>query len=117
MVAEAKNSWFNFAAFTLLFASIILFAWTGNYYILLTPLVFLYAVLLGVNWQAAYWIFLFTIPASVQINFSNDTMAITLPDEPLMWVFLLLFTLVFARNPATMPRWWWQDKIVFIVVL
>lgn len=117
MVAEAKNSWFNFAAFTLLFASIILFAWTGNYFILLAPLVFLYAVLLGVNWQAAYWIFLFTIPASVQINFSNDTMAITLPDEPLMWVFLLIFTLVFARNPASLPKWWWQDKLVFIVVL
>jgi O-antigen ligase len=34
-----------------------------------------------------------------------------------MWIFLLLFALVWARNPATLPRWWWQDKLVFIVTL
>lgn len=117
MIAATKNNWFNLGAFSILFASIILFAWTSNYFILLAPLAFLYFVLLGVNWQAAYWIFLFTIPASIQINFSNDTMAITLPDEPLMWLFLLLFTLVFARNPKFIPEWWWRDSIVFIVVL
>lgn len=111
------NSWFHVAAFSLLFATIFLFAFTSNYYFLLIPAGFLYFVLLGVNWQAAYWIFLFTIPASIQINFNNDSMAITLPDEPLMWVFLLLFSLVFARNPSTLPRWWWQDKLVFVVVL
>ncbi len=112
-----KNNWFHAAAFSVLFATIVLFAYTGNYFILLAPLCFLYFVLIGVNWQAAYWIFLFSIPASIQINFSNDTMAITLPDEPLMWVFLLLFTLVFARNPATLPKWWWKDNLVFIVTL
>jgi O-antigen ligase len=117
MIAAVKNNWFTFGAFAVLFASIILFAWTGNYFILVAPLLFLYFVLLGVNWQAAYWIFLFTIPASVQINFSNDTMAITLPDEPMMWIFLLLFSVVFARNPKTLPEWWWRDSLVFIVVL
>ena len=117
MLTTIKNNLFNIAAFSLLLASIIIFAWTGSYFVLAAPIVFLYMVLLGVNWKSAYWIFLFTIPASVQINFSNDTMAITLPDEPLMWIFLLLFTLVFARNPASLPRWWWKDKIVFIVVL
>ena len=117
MVGAIKNNWFNIGAFSLLFASIIAFTYTGNYFLLLAPLVFLYFVLLGVNWQVAYWIFLFTIPASVQINFSNETMAITLPDEPLMWIFLLLFALVFARNPSTLPKWWWRDKLVFIVVL
>jgi O-antigen ligase len=117
MIAAIKNSWFNIASFSLLLLSVMLFAYTGNYYILLVPLTFLYIVLLGVNWQLAYWIFLFTIPASIQINFSNDTMAITLPDEPIMWILLLLTTLVFFRNPASLPKWWWQDGIVFIVVL
>jgi len=117
MITAIKNNWFNVAAFSLLLASIIIFAYTGTYFVLLVPLAFLYFVLIGVNWQLAYWIFLFTIPASVQLNFSNDTMAITLPDEPLMWVFLLLGTLVFARNPKSLPTWWWQDGLVFIVVL
>ncbi|MCD6011221.1 MAG: O-antigen polymerase [Flavipsychrobacter sp.] len=117
MIAALKNNWFNIAAFSFLLLSVMLFAYTGNYYILLAPVTFLYVVLLGVNWQLAYWIFLFTIPASIQINFSNDTMAITLPDEPIMWMLLLLSSLVFFRNPDTLPKWWWQDGIVFIVVL
>src|SRR5580700_5804611 len=115
--ATIKNNWFNIASFLLLFASIFLFTFTGEYYWLLAPVIYLYVVLIGVNWQVAYWIFLFMIPLSVQINFSEDTMAITLPDEPVMWIFLLLFSFVFARNPSTLPKWWWQDKLVFIVVL
>jgi O-antigen ligase len=117
MQAIVKNNWFNAGAFLLLFASIFVFAWTGNYYVLIAPIAFLYFVLLGINWKAAWWIFLFTIPASVQIDFANDTMAITLPDEPLMWIFLLLFILVWARNPNHLPKWWWKDSLVFIVVL
>ena len=68
MIATLRNNLFNLAAFSVLFATIILFAYTGNYFILAAPIVFLYVVLMGVNWKAAYWIFLFTIPASVQIN-------------------------------------------------
>ena len=117
MLTAIKNNWFHAAAFMLLFATIILYAYTGNYFILVVPFAFLYAVLLGVNWKMAWWIFLFTIPESVQINFSGDTMAITLPDEPLMWAFLLLFTLVYARNPDTLPKWWWRDPLVLIIVL
>ncbi len=117
MIAAIKNNLFNIASFALLFASVILFTYTGNYFILLAPIAYLYFVLVGVNWQLAYWVFLFTIPASIQINFSNDTMAITLPDEPLMWIFLLLSVLVVARNPTSLPKWWWEDKLTFIVVL
>ncbi len=117
MLTAIRNNWFTIGAFLLLFVSIILFAYTSNYLIIVAPFAFLYLMLLGVDWKIAYWIFLFTIPASVQINFSGDTMAITLPDEPLMWIFLLLFTLVWARNPATLPEWWWRDKLVLIVVL
>ena len=117
MLASIKNNWFSIGAFMLLFASIVIFAWTGNYFVLAAPLAFLYFVLMGVNWKSAWWIFLFSIPASVQINFSNDTMAITLPDEPLMWIFLLLFVLVWARNPNHLPKWWWKDSLVFIIVL
>jgi len=115
--ATIKNNWFNIASFSLLFASIIGYVFSGEYYMLLVPLIYLYFVLIGVNWQIAYWIFLFMIPVSVQINFSEDTMAITLPDEPVMWIFLLLFSLVFARNPASLPKWWWKDKLVFVIVL
>ncbi len=117
MVAYLTKNWFNASAFGVLFLTVVVFAITGNLFVLLTPLVFLYLVLVGVNWRAAYWLFLFTIPASIQINFAADTMAITLPDEPIMWIFLILFTLVYARNPKTLPGWWWRDELVFVVFL
>jgi hypothetical protein len=98
MLAYITKNWFNASAFGVLFLTIVLFAYTGNLFILLTPLVYLYLVLVGLNWRAAYWLFLFTIPASIQINFAADTMAITLPDEPIMWIFLLLFALVYASG-------------------
>ncbi len=117
MIQLIKNTWFTIAAFSLLFITVILFAYTGNYFVLAAPFVFLFLATMGLNWKLAYWIFLFTIPASIQINFANDTMAITLPDEPLMWFFLLLFTLLFARNPNSLPKWWWKDPLVFVVIL
>ena len=101
----------------MLFATIVVFALTGSYFVLAAPFVFLWAVLLGVNWKTAYWIFLFTIPASIQINFAGDTMSITLPDQPLMWSFLLVFIMMWASNPNVIPKWWWRDPLVLIVTL
>ena len=117
MLAAIKNRWFDVAAFSLLFLTIILFAYTNNYFVLAAPFGFLFIVLLGINWKTAYWIFLFTIPLSIYISFADDTMAITLPDLPLMWLFLLLFCLLIARNPRSLPQWWWRDPLVLIVVL
>ena len=117
MLAIVNKNWFTLSAFSVLFLTIVLYAYTGSEFILLTPIVFLFVVLAFLNWRLAYWIFLFTIPASIQINFDRDTMAITLPDEPIMWIFLLLFILVLARNPKTIPQWWWKDELVFVNVV
>ena len=117
MTAAIRSRWFDITAFALLFATIIIFALTGNYFILPLPIAFLYIVLMGVNWKTAYWILLFTIPASIQINFAGDTMSVTLPDQPMMWLFLLLFCLLITRNPSSLPNWWWRDSLVLIVVL
>ena len=116
-LSNIRNKWFDVAAFSILFATIVIFALTGSYFVLAAPFVFLWAVLLGVNWKTAYWIFLFTIPASIQINFAGDTMSITLPDQPLMWSFLLVFILIWASNPKLIPKWWWRDPLVLVVTL
>ncbi len=112
-----KNKWFSIASFSLLFITVILFAYTGSFLLLAVPFAYLFFVLLGINWKTAYWLFLFTIPASIQINFAGDTMSLTLPDQPMMWGFLLLAVVLLASNPALLPKWWWKDKLVFITVL
>lgn len=117
MLETLKNKWFGFAAFTLLFATVAAFGYTGRYEVLVAPFAFLFAIQIGLNWKTAYWIFLFSIPASIQINFASDTMSITLPDQPIMWLFLGVFLLMIARNPKSIPEFWWRDGLTLIIVL
>lgn len=112
-----KNKWLSLASLSVLFLALIAFVWTGYYYLLAIPFGYLFFVLLGLNWKTAYWIFLFTIPFSIQLSFAGDTMSLTLPDQPLMWLLLGLVLVIWARNPKMLPEWWWRDKITFIMVL
>ncbi len=112
-----KNKWLSTAILSVLFLTVALFAYTGSFLVLAAPFGLFFAVLLGLNWKTAYWIFLFTIPFSIQISFAGDSMSLTLPDQPLMWCLLGLFLVMLARNPNMMPQWWWRDKIVFISAL
>src|SRR3989442_5007 len=50
MLAAIRSIWFNVAAFSLLFCTIVLFAYTGQYYFLAIPVAFLYVVLLVKTW-------------------------------------------------------------------
>ncbi|MBS1783665.1 MAG: O-antigen ligase family protein [Bacteroidetes bacterium] len=102
---------------SLVLLSILLFALTGEYLFAVVPFIYLFIILTLLNWKAAYWIFLFSIPASIQIWFLNDTLSTSVPDEPIMWLFLLVFILNWARNPQIIPRWWWQNPLTVIIVL
>ncbi len=117
MIAYIQDKWFSIASFAMLFFTIFVVAYTGNYIYLAAPIAYLYVVLMGVNWKTAYWIFLFTIPPSVQLFFAGDTLSLSLPDQPIMWLFLGLFVALYARNPKILPEWWWRDPMVLIVVL
>lgn len=112
-----KNKWLSGAILSVLFGTVALFAYTGSFLVLAAPFGLFFAVLLGLNWKTAYWIFLFTIPFSIQISFAGDSMSLTLPDQPLMWCLLGLFIVMLARNPNMIPKWWWKDKIVFVAAL
>lgn len=107
---------FSSGAFFLL-ACIAVFAYTGSYLVLGLPIMALATALLLVNWKTAYWIFLFTIPISMQVSFLNDSLSTSLPDEPVMWVFLVLFMIMFAARPNMLPKWWWRSPFVLIILL
>lgn len=112
-----KNKWLSLGSLLVLFLTVAAFAWTGYYYLLAIPFGYLFFLLLGLNWKSAYWLFLFTIPFSIQLSFAGDSMSITLPDQPFMWCLLAVTIIVMARNPRVIPEWWWRDKITFIIVL
>jgi O-antigen ligase len=100
-----------------LLASIAAFAFTGFYLLLAIPLVYLFFLLAGANWKTIYWIFLFTIPVSVHISFLGGTLSTSVPDEPIMWFFLLMFGLMWANNPQIIPEWWFRHPLVLLVTL
>src|SRR5690606_27305446 len=76
----------------------------------------LYILIIGSNWKLAYWILLFCIPLAIQLWFLGDSLSTTVPDEPMMWCFLLMFGLMFAHNPKILPEWWWRNPLVGIIV-
>jgi O-antigen ligase len=85
--------------------------------LLLLPLPWFYLLVTFKNWKLAYWILLATIPCSVRFTLANDTLAITLPDQPMMWLFLFLSLILIAHRPNTIPAWWWFNPIVIVVLL
>lgn len=111
------DKWLLGVGMLVLFASVALFSYTGSYLALAVPFGFLYLLLMGANWKAAYWIFLFFIPLSPQLSFSDGSLSASLPDEPMMWLFFVLFIVLLAKNPSSIPTWWWRNPLVFIVVL
>jgi O-antigen ligase len=117
MIAAIKNRWLDASALTVLMGTVAAWAYTGRWYYLLAPFAFLFLILMLLNWKTAYWILLFTIPFSIQINFAGDTASITLPDQPIMWLFLGVFALVWAKDPKRTPEWFWRDNLTLIIVL
>lgn len=112
-----NDRWLQRVALAILFICVALFAYTGQYLLLCVPLGLMFIALLGLNWKTAYWIFLFTIPASVEVDFFHDTLSTSVPDEPMMWGFLLLTIILIIRQPKMLPEWWLRNSLVFVVVL
>lgn len=111
------NKWMIWLSLFVLFASTALFAYVGDYKVLILPVGYLFVSLMLTNWKIGYWILLFTIPFATQIYFLGGALSTTIPDEPIMWLFLLTFVLMFFRNPEVLPQWWWRNPLVMVIVL
>ncbi|RYE25348.1 MAG: O-antigen ligase family protein [Sphingobacteriales bacterium] len=115
--ATISDKQLNIAGLAVLFLGVAAFAYSGSYFMLAIPIGFLFVITMGLNWKLVYWILLFSIPASVQLEFMSDTLSTSLPDEPIMWMFFLLFLFMWARQPNMIPRWWWSNPIIVLILL
>lgn len=109
--------WARAISLSILFLSVALCAYTGEYVVLAMPFGFLFALLMGVNWKTAYFILLFSIPVSVDITFFGGKLSTSLPDEPIMWLFFLMFPILLASKPKLLPAHWWRNPIVLLITL
>lgn len=98
----------------LLLAGLLLSAATGIYAFMALPAGLLLCLVLLRNWTTAWWILLCFIPLSAEVSVSS-TLSTSLPDEPLMWVFLMVFIAGFASRPVIVQRWWWRHPLTRIV--
>lgn len=112
-----NSKWAQAASLSILLGSLALYGFTGSYLFFALPFAFLFLVLMMLNWKLAYWILLFSIPVSMQLFFFGESLSTSLPDEPLMWLFLLMFAFMFAHNPKVLPEWWWRNPITLVIAL
>ncbi|MCB9047391.1 MAG: O-antigen ligase family protein [Chitinophagales bacterium] len=114
---KADNKWLMRIGFAVLFLGVILFSYTQSFKTILVPVAFIYLLLLYVNWKVAYYLFLFTIPISIDYQLTGS-LSTSLPDEPLMWIFMFMFPAIFLQDPKVLGRrTWFRDPIVTVVIL
>jgi len=112
-----SENWLIRIGLAVLFVGVMSFAYTQDPKTILLPLGFLYMLLLLVKWKIAYLLFLFTIPISIDYQITGS-LSTSLPDEPLMWVFMFMFPFIFLQDPKVLGRRdWWKDPIVTVITL
>jgi O-antigen ligase len=112
-----SENWLIRIGLAVLFIGVMSFAYTQDPKTILLPLGFIYTLLLLVNWKMAYMLFLFTIPISIDFQITGS-LSTSLPDEPLMWVFMFMFPFIFLQDPKVLGRrTWWKDPIVTVITL
>lgn len=99
-----------------LILSVVFFVLTKNTLVLFFPFILSYLLLTVTNWKYAYWLLIFSIPLSIQFGLSK-TLALSLPDEPVCWLFSLVFILLIANDPRILPRWWWNNPLLLVIVM
>ncbi|GAA4456582.1 O-antigen ligase family protein [Rurimicrobium arvi] len=104
------------AGIVLLMLCVAVFGFSGNPLFLAVPFGLLFAFLLFFNWKTGFWILLFSVPASIQIWFLGDSLSTSVPDEPIMWLFLLLSVVLIAAKPKIIPEWFWRNGLTMIIV-
>jgi O-antigen ligase len=92
-----------------------LFSYTGNFVFLGVPFGLAGLAWIILNWKSVYWFFLFSIPLSCEIELGS--FSTTVPDEPLMLLFVPLMSLLVAFNYKRIPAWFLRHPITLILFL
>lgn len=109
--------WIQMAGAAVSVLCLVLFAYTGNIIAAAVPFALLFCFLLFVNWKTAYWLFLFFIPFSVDLTYLGLPVSTSLPDEPMMWLFVIMMFALLMNRSLTFPAWWLRHPLVLIMAL
>lgn len=101
----------------LLVLNLVLLFTVQSFLVLCIPVAILYILFVIADWKKAWWLLMFCIPLSIQFTLSGKAFSLSLPDEPMCWLFLLVTFLLLAHNPGIIPRWWWNNPLVLVIAL
>lgn len=104
-------------AIILLFAGLAVFALTGEFIATLPAFAMLYCMLIVYDFKTAYWILLLLIPLSTHIEFLNNSFSLSLPSEPVMWLFYTLSIMLMIYKRQSLPVWFVNNPVTIIVLL
>lgn len=94
-----------------------LYIYTGLIATLAFPLLGIAAYWLFTDIKSFYWLFILSIPFSVQIYLAGGSLSTSLPDEPIMWVFVGVTGLLWAHNKNLLPKWYVNHPLFVIILL
>jgi O-antigen ligase len=99
----------------LLLLCIGLFSFTSNFAFLAIPFVLAGLLWVIFDWKSFYWFFLFSIPLSAEVKLGS--FATTVPDEPMMWMFVPMLMMIIAYNYKRLPSWFLRHPLTLIIFL
>ena len=105
------------AAGLLFFLCLGLFVVFNNPIILAIPFLILFIIWAVLNLRSFYWLFILAIPLSATIYFLNEGLSTTVPDEPMMWLFLIITSALLVYNYKVFPAWYFHNPIMLILFL
>ena len=114
---DNNNKLLQTIGLSVLLLCLALFSFFGDLLLLAIPFGLLFVALLFFNWKTAFWILLFCVPCSIQVWFLHDSLSTSVPDEPMMWLFLLVLAGLIASKPTIIPKWFWNNSLTMILVL
>lgn len=117
LVSGTYRQAYWWAGALLLLAAVAAFAFTGSLLPLALPLGAAFFLLFIQNWKLGFWLMLVTIPPSVDLGFLDLPVSTSVPDEPIMWLFLITTIVLLAAKRLHMPVWWLKNPLTLILAL
>jgi O-antigen ligase len=117
-LALRTDKWLQVLGALLLGTAVVVAVAAQNIIAAAIPFAILFALLVVLNWRAAWWVLLPLVPLSIQIDeLAGGTLSTSLPDEPAMALFMGVMILLFAARRKVMPESFWRHPLTLVMVL
>jgi len=118
LTAGKTDRWIMTAGTLLFLAAACAFAYTQNFIFIGIPFAVILLALTVYNWKLLYWLLILVTPLSCEISFFDGVLSTTVPDEQIMWLFVIILLFMVAANRRhLLPKWFLEHPLTLIFFL